>query len=388
MPYNVLITGGAGFIGSHTADALTREGYQVRVLDNLDPQVHGPNQRIPPYLNQSIEFIHGDIRDQDAVLRALKGVQVVYHMAALTGVTQSMYEIHKYLDINVTGTAALWDVIINKKIELEKVILASSRAVYGEGAYFCRSCECEVFPLPRSEYQLERGEWKVKCPSCGEPIELVPTREDKPLQPLSIYAQSKRYQEDICKSIGKTYGIPVIILRYFNVYGPRQALSNPYTGVAPVFCNRILMGKPIALYEDGLPVRDFIHVEDVVQANLLALGIVNKGCTILNVGSGIKLTILDIAHTICDLMEVEPRLEFTNQYRLGDIRSCFADISGARQLLGFEPTIDFKDGISNLIRWVMWQEDIVDGYEDSVSRLEQKGLLNRSSDDCHKTSFD
>ena len=388
MPYNVLITGGAGFIGSHTADALTREGYQVRVLDNLDPQVHGPNQRIPPYLNQSIEFIHGDIRDQDAVLRGLKGVQVVYHMAALTGVTQSMYEIHKYLDINVTGTAALWDVIINKKIELEKVILASSRAVYGEGAYFCRSCECEVFPLPRYEYQLERGEWKVKCPSCGEPIELVPTREDKPLQPLSIYAQSKRYQEDICESIGKTYGIPVIILRYFNVYGPRQALSNPYTGVAPVFCNRILMGKPIALYEDGLPVRDFIHVEDVVQANLLALGIVNKGCTILNVGSGIKLTILDIAHTICDLMEVEPRLEFTNQYRLGDIRSCFADISGARQLLGFEPTIDFKDGISNLIRWVMWQEDIVDGYEDSVSRLEQKGLLNRSSDDCHKTSFD
>lgn len=374
----MLITGGAGFIGSHTADALIRAGYQVRALDNLDPQVHGPIGNTPSYLHPDVEFIHGDIRDQDTLSRALIDIRIVYHFAAQTGVTQSMYDIRNYVDINVTGTAALWDVIINQKLDVEKVILASSRAVYGEGAYFCHGCESEVYPVPRSEGQLKRGEWKVCCPRCGEQIESIATREDKPLQPLSLYAQSKRFQEEICESVGKTYGIPVVSLRYFNVYGPRQALSNPYTGVVPVFCSRILAHRPIAIYEDGRPIRDFIHVKDVVQANLLALDFKNNDFTILNIGSGNKLTILDIAHAICDLMEVEPNLEFTNQYRLGDIRSCFADIGKAHQIFGFEPTIYFEDGISNLIRWVMRQDDIVDSYEDSVSRLENKGLLNHS----------
>lgn len=377
MKGKILITGGAGFIGSHTVDALIREGYHVRVLDNLDPQVHGPTPRVPPYLHPAAEVVLGDIRDRDTLERVLQNVQVVYHLAALTGVTQSMYDIQRYLDVNVTGTAALWDVIINKKLGVEKVILASSRAVYGEGAYFCRRCECELYPSLRPARQLERGQWDMKCPECGEQVEAIPTSEDKPLQPLSIYAQSKRFQEEICQSIARAYGVPLVILRYFNVYGPRQALSNPYTGIAPVFCSRVSTGKPIAIYEDGQSVRDFIHVRDVVRANLLALNYRNSDCTILNIGSGIKMTILDMAQAICAQMEVRPRLEFTGQYRTGDIQSCFADISAARQKLGFEPTVNFKEGVSDLINWVTCQEATIDCYEESVRELAQRGLIQR-----------
>jgi dTDP-L-rhamnose 4-epimerase len=375
MKGKILITGGAGFIGSHTADALIHAGYQVRVLDSLEPQVHGPARQAPRYLHPAMEFVRGDVRDPVALEKALQNVQVVYHLAGLTAGVQSMYDIRRYLDTNVTGTAALWDVIVNNKLDVERVILASSRAVYGEGAYFCQCCQCRVGVSPRPEWQLERGEWEMKCPECGEQVDPVPTREDQPQQPLSIYAQSKLFQEKICQCVARTYGIALVVLRYFNVYGPRQSLSNPYTGIAPVFCSRVSEGKPIAIYEDGRSVRDFIHVKDVARANLLALTYSGEDSIVLNVGSGVKMTILDLAEAICAQMGAEPRLEFTGQYRTGDIRSCFADISTARETLGFEAAVDLDKGVSDLVNWVNGQEATSNRYEETVREFEQRGLM-------------
>lgn len=377
MKEKILITGGAGFIGSHTADALIEQGYHVRVLDNLDPQVHGPSRSLPPYLHQDVEFVHGDVRDRDTMVKALQDIRFVYHFAALTGVTQSMYQIHKYLDVNIMGTATLWDVIVNNGLDVANVIVASSRAVYGEGAYLCRHCMHKVYPLLRPVEQLETGQWEVTCPCCGREVEAIPTSEDKPLQPLSTYAQSKQAQEQTSQIVGTAHGIGHTVLRYFNVYGPRQALANPYTGVASVFCSRVLAGSPIVIYEDGLPVRDFVHVGDIVQANLLALKCVNAGGTVVNVGSGTKATILDIALAICTQMGIEPQLEFSREYRVGDIRSCYADIRSARKQLGYQPVIEFEEGISDLINWVTAQEKIADRYEESIRELEQRGVMRR-----------
>jgi dTDP-L-rhamnose 4-epimerase len=375
----ILITGGAGFIGSHTADALIEQGYPVRVLDCLDSQVHGSSRQIPAYLHPDIEFIVADVRDRDSLERALEGVQVVYHMAALTGVTQSMQEIHRYMDVAVMGTAALWDIIVNKRLPIEKIVLPSSRAIYGEGAFLCPACQQEFYPGLRSEAQLQSGVWEIACPYCGTKAEAIPTREDKPLQSLSIYAESKRVQEDMCRIMADTYHINVVALRYFNVYGPRQSLSNPYTGIAPVFCSQIKAGKPLAMYEDGLPVRDFVHVRDIVQANLKALDYQRSDFVALNVGSGEKLTILDMAKAICQQMGAEERLEFTGQYRIGDIRACYADLTQTRALLGFEPELSFKDGVADLVNWVQQQSAVPNHYQESVKELEQSGLMRRSS---------
>lgn len=384
MKGKVLITGGAGFIGSHTADALIHDGYEVRVLDNLDPQIHGEGRRVPDYLNDEVEFMYGDVRDRDAVAAALQGVDVVYHLAALTGVTQSMYDVGSYVDVNVTGTATVWDVIVNGKLPVRKFVLSSSRAVYGEGAYMCKACHREVYPPLRPESQFSHGDWEMHCPHCDAPVEAAPTREDKPLQPLSVYAQTKLFQESISRMMAESYGVPTVILRYFNVYGPRQALSNPYTGIAPVFCTRIRNGKPVDIYEDGLPVRDFVHVSDVARANLLAAQAGEAGsaasdgaCVVANVGSGEPLTILDMAQSICRHMKEECQLQFSGRFRSGDIRSCYADIDSARRLLGYEPTVSFDWGVADLIRWVFRQQQPRDAYEASLGNLEGRGLVRQ-----------
>lgn len=375
MSDKVLITGGAGFIGSHTADALLNAGHAVRILDNLDPQVHGDDRQPPAYLASDIELIVGDVRDADTLARALRGVDVVYHLAALTGVTQSMHDVRRYLDVAVTGTATLWDVLVNRGAQVRKVVVASSRAVYGEGAYRCGHCAADVYPGPREEAQLRQQEWECRCPDCGEPVAPVATREDKPLDPLSVYAHSKRFQEDICEAMGLAYEVPVVALRYFNVYGPRQALRNPYTGIAPVFASRVRNGLPIDVYEDGLPVRDFVHVRDVVQANLLALDHPGGDMVVFNVGSGEPLTVLDMAEAICRQMGQEPRLEFSGRYRVGDIRSCYADLGRSRDELGYQPRIQFSDGVAELVEWVSAQERAEDRYEESLRDLRQRGLV-------------
>jgi dTDP-L-rhamnose 4-epimerase len=379
MNDTVLITGGAGFIGSHTADALLREGYAVRVLDTLDPQVHGAERKRPAYLSPEVELVRGDVRDPDVVERCARGARVVYHLASLTGVTQSMYDVRSYVDVNVTGTAALWDVIVNRRTGVEKVVLASSRAVYGEGTGLCRACAREVHPLPREAGQLERGDWEARCPHCGGGVEPVAVREDKPPQPLSIYAETKVAQERISRCMAGAHGIPLVILRYFNVYGPRQALGNPYTGIAPVFCSRIRAGQPLCLYEDGRPLRDFVHVGDVVRANLRALAWHGAEAAAFNVGSGDPRTIEEIARAICARMGAEPRLEYTGQYRAGDIRGCYADLEAARRDLGYAPAVPFDDGVADLVHWVLGQDGVPGRYEEALSTLEGKGLVRRAA---------
>jgi dTDP-L-rhamnose 4-epimerase len=378
MTKRILITGGAGFIGSHTADKFIEQGHQVRILDVLDLQVHGAARQVPAYLNPAAEFIEGDVRDLNILKKALTDIDAVYHFASLTGVTQSMKDIHHYTDINVTGTAALLDVIVNGHFNIEKIVLSSSRAVYGEGTYYCPNCQRDFAPALRAIEQLESGKWEITCPVCGNPAEARPTREDKVLQPLSIYAENKRMQEDLLRMTAETYQIPAVILRYFNVYGPRQALGNPYTGIAPIFCTRISAGKPIIMYEDGLPIRDFVHVYDVVQANVKALDYARDTVLTANVGTGEKLTILDMAQAICDEMGAERNIEFSGQFRVGDIRGCYADLTQSRSTLGYEPGVTFRQGVAELIQWVGVTAPQNDSYETSVQAMEKSGLMRHT----------
>ena len=346
----VLITGGAGFIGSHTADALLAKGYLVRMLDCLDPQIHGIEQAVPNYLDSRCELIRGDVRNADHVRAAIEGVDAVYHFAAQTGVGQSMYAIHSYCDININATAQLLDVLANADHRVKKVILSSSRAVYGEGKYMCGSCGI-VFPPARSRQQLESHQWGIKCPTCNSLLTSVPTDEEKPQDPISIYALTKKVQEDLLRMFSVTYGIPHVILRYFNVYGARQAINNPYTGIGAIFTNRALSGDDIVIYEDGQPGRDFVNVRDVVQANLLALENEQAINRTFNVGTGECLSVVDLARLIKEKLQSGVNLKYTNQFRIGDIRDCYADLTRSRAILGYSPKVSFGEGVEELITW-------------------------------------
>ena len=347
MPKKVLVTGGAGFIGSHLVDALVKEGHEVRILDNLEPQVH---IKRPDYLNPEAEFVEGDIRNEDDIRKALKGVEVVFHQAAAVGVGQSMYRIQEYIDVNTHGTAKLLEILANGDYNLEKLIVASSMSVYGEGAYRCEDCGI-VYPEVRSELQLEAREWEPKCPECGKIVEPIPTGEGKRLHPTSIYAISKRDQEEMCLVVGRAYGIPTVALRYFNGYGPRQSLSNPYTGVCAIFSSRIKNGRPPLIFEDGLQARDFVSVHDIVRANLLAMRKRETDYEVLNVGSGKPITISEIADILIRLYGEDLKPEIVFKYRAGDIRHCYADISKIRSKLGFEPSVSLQEGMKELVEW-------------------------------------
>ncbi|MCC6906233.1 MAG: NAD-dependent epimerase/dehydratase family protein [Anaerolineae bacterium] len=376
MSSHILITGGAGFIGSHTADALIAAGHSVRVLDSLHPQVHGPSGEFPAYLHPAVERIRGDICDQDALRAALDGVDVVYHMAAETGVGQSQYEVARYFQTNVTGTAALWEAILSTGTHIRRVILSSSRAVYGEGAYHCRA-HGTVYPSGRSLDALSQHDWSMKCPQCGQPAESLPTGEDAPLVAGSVYAQTKLFQEEICRLMSATHGLPLVILRYFNVYGPRQALTNPYTGVIATFCTRLLNGKSIAVYEEGVPQRDFVHVRDVVQANLRALASdLDAGhAPVFNVGTGQTLSLATIAETVCEAAGHPGAFERTTRHRIGDILSCTADLSASRTALGYAPSVSFADGMIELVEWLKGQRQPEDRSEQVAAELAAKGLM-------------
>lgn len=371
----VLVTGGMGFIGSHTVDLLVEEGYEVTILDNLEPQVHGAEKQLPEYRNEKAEFVPGDVQDREMVLQAVKDMDAVMHLAAAVGVGQSMYQIDKYVVSNTRGTANLLDVLVNEPNDVKKLVVASSMSIYGEGKYSCDSCG-SVYPGLRSEKQLKNQEWKPKCPNCGKPVKSLPTDEDKPPMPTSIYAQTKRHQEEMCLLIGKTYGIPAVALRYFNVYGPRQSLSNPYTGVCAVFSSRILNNKPPHVFEDGEQMRDFIHVHDVARANVLALERDGADYMAINVGCGKPISIRGLAEVLIKLYQANVTPYISNRYRKGDIRHCYADLTKAEKYLGYKPAVAREEGLKELVGWAKAHDwAAVDLFEQAMGELEERKLL-------------
>jgi dTDP-L-rhamnose 4-epimerase len=370
----ILVTGGAGFIGSYLVDALVAKGRDVRVFDNLEAQVHGAGRQVPEYLNPRAELIIGDVRDRSALKGALEGVDVVFHYAAAVGVGQSMYEIRRYVEANTLGGATLLDILANERPAVRKLIVASSMSIYGEGKYECGKCGV-AYPQLRGDDQLRERKWEMLCPSCGREMQPLPTDEGKPLFPTSIYAVTKRDHEEMFLCFGRAYGIPTVALRLFNVYGPRQALSNPYTGVAAIFSSRLLNGQPPVIYEDGQQSRDFVHVDDVVRASLLAMERDEADYEVFNVGTGRSVTILEIARMLIDSLadgKIEPQI--VGEYRRGDIRHCFADIGKIRDRLGFAPQVRFEEGVSDLTGWVREQE-AADRFHEVDRELKDKELI-------------
>jgi dTDP-L-rhamnose 4-epimerase len=367
----VLITGGAGFIGSHLTDLLLNNGYGVRILDNLAPQVHGPERRRPPYLSDDAELIVGDVRDGQTVERALRGVHAVVHLAAAVGVGQSMYDVTSYVAANELGTAVLLEAVSRHPVE--RMIIASSMSVYGEGLARRNRGEL-VSPQERSCEQIRRGVWELND-SDGEHLTPVATPEDKLPSLNSIYALNKFAQERMALIIGRAYHVPTVALRFFNVYGPRQALSNPYTGVLAIFAARVMNAKPPLVFEDGQQQRDFVHVYDVARACLLALKSTAAQGGVFNIGSGQSRTVLSIAEDVARIVgksAVTPRV--TGKYRAGDIRHCFADLTLAKSKLGYAPQVDFRRG---LIEFAEWLKDKVaeDRVDHATAELEARGLV-------------
>ncbi|MCP8319494.1 MAG: SDR family NAD(P)-dependent oxidoreductase [archaeon] len=373
----VLRTGGAGFIGSHTVDLLVEKGYYVKVLDNLEPQVHG-DKGIPEYLNKNIDFIKGDVRDKELMKDILQDVDAVIHLAAMVGVTQSMYQIEHYIDVNTKGTSVLLDLIANGRHNLKKIVVASSMSIYGEGRYHCQRCKIDFYPSLRDEEQLKKGIWDHLCPNCHSFLVPLPTDENKPSAPMSIYAMSKRHQEEMCLLIGRTYGIPTVALRYFNVYGSRQSLSNPYTGACAIFSSRIMMNKPPIIFEDGHQVRDFIHVKDVAMANLKALVKNRANYSAINIGTGMPASILKLAEILIEIYNSNLKPRIIGLYRVGDIRHCFAETKKAEELLDFTPNIGLKEGLIELSSWVRTQRLTIDIFDKALKELKEKHLLSSS----------
>jgi dTDP-L-rhamnose 4-epimerase len=367
---HILITGGAGFIGSHLADELLAHGYRVRVLDSLEPQVHGPERRRPAYLAAEVELIQGDVRDAEAVRTALDGIDAVFHFAALVGVGQSMYDIARYTAVNNLGTATLLEVLCTHRVE--RVVVASSMSLYGEGLYRTAAGEL-VSSADRPDEQLRTGHWEIEGPD-GLPLVPVATPESKTPVLSSVYALSKFDQERLCLMLGRAYGIPTVALRFFNVFGTRQALSNPYTGVLAIFAARLLNGRPPVLFEDGQQRRDFVHVRDVARAARLALETPDAGAGVFNIGSGRSFTIREVASRMAQALghtAIEP--EVTGQYRSGDIRHCFADITLARSVLGYAPAVTFEAGLTELVAW-LGGEHAIDRVDEARAELATRGL--------------
>ena len=362
----VLITGGAGFIGSHLANTLVEQGCRVRVLDALQEQVHGSDAQFPSYLHADVERLSGDVRDRDAVRRALAGVTHVYHFAAAVGVGQSMYEIERYTDVNNRGTAVLLEELMQNPVQ--RLVVASSMSVYGEGLYR-RGATLHEPPM-RTRERLSRGAWELEAE--GERLEPVATPETKRTAPASVYALSKLDQEQLCLMFGAAYNVPTVALRFFNVYGPQQSLSNPYTGVLAIFASRCLNGNPPLIFEDGMQRRDFVSVWDIAQACRLALTTAHHG-EVFNVGSGRARTILEIANSMIDVLNARVEPAVTGKYRIGDIRHCFADIDKARRLLRYEPRIRFEDGLAELADWLA-SANAQDNFMAADAELNRRGL--------------
>ncbi len=374
MSNKVLVIGGAGFIGSHLVDSLVKAGHSVRVFDNLETQVHGhirEQQKWPAYASPEAEYVLGDVRDLDGLGKAIEDVDIIYHFAAVTGVGQSAYQIAKYTDVNIQGTANLLDNLLRRNNHVEKIILASSRAIYGEGLYHCDYCG-PVTPDVRSPEALEQKLWEATCPNCSRPIRPVLTPETKRYIPGSIYGITKLSQEQLCLCFSQTYQIPSIVLRLYNVYGPRQSPSNPYTGIITTFLQRLQNGQAPEVYEDGLMTRDFVFVSDVIKACLSALELDQSG--VFNVGTGQFITILEIANLLCQMINPEIKPQVVGISRLGDIRHCSADLTRVSNTMHYQPSVILKDGLLKVIEGYKHKQ-VTDQSSIAMNELRQAGLL-------------
>jgi len=370
MTKHILVTGGAGFIGSHLVDALVAEGHTVDVVDNLEPQVH---KKRPEYLNPKATYHFEDIRKDGVLEPRMREAEVVVHLAAMVGVGQSMYQVTRYVDANVGGTAKLLQILADGKHGVKKLLVASSMSIYGEGAYACEK-DGPAAPGLREEKQLAAKDWEVHCPSCGRVLTPVLTPETKPLQTNSVYAVTKRDQEELGLAVGRAYGIPTVALRFFNVYGPRQSLDNPYTGVAAIFQSRIKNNQPPVVFEDGRQTRDFVSVHDIVRACVLAVEKKGADYEAVNVGTGRSVSILDVANVLLGLYRSKLTPAVERRFRAGDVRHCSADITRARRLLGYEPRVRFEDGMKELVEWGV-KAEAKDTFAQAYAELKKKGLL-------------
>jgi len=376
MVKNILITGGAGFIGSNLALRLISYGYNITVLDNLSEQIHGPDPNKSLLYNSikdKVNFILGDVCNENDWIKSIENQDVIIHLAAETGTGQSMYEVEKYVNVNVRSNAILLNCLSNKKNKIQKIIVASSRAVYGEGKYSC-SEDGVVFPIQRSDYNLSKGDFNPKCPICDNNVTPMPTDEKSPLNPVSIYGITKQNQEQLISLGCKSLGISSIIYRYQNVYGPGQSLSNPYTGILSIFSTRILNNNQIEIFEDGLESRDFVYVDDVVDATILGLKITDKINTVFNVGSGRRTSVLNVAKTLEKHYKLDVNINISGRYRIGDIRHNFADISKITKI-GFSPKVSFTKGLEKFSNWVKKQKVCKDYFDLSIQEMQSKGLI-------------
>jgi dTDP-L-rhamnose 4-epimerase len=370
---NILITGGAGFIGSNLALRLISIGYQVTVLDNLSPQVHTENSALYDSIKNKVKFIKGDVRSKEDWLAALAGQNAVVHLAAETGTGQSMYEIEKYTDVNIKGTAILLDYLTNETHNIQKIIVASSRAIYGEGKYNCTQ-HGDVYPSERSESDLAKKDFEVKCPHCNSNVTLVGTDEASKIHPSSIYGITKQNQEQMVMVTCQSLGIPAVAFRYQNVYGPGQSLSNPYTGILSIFSTRIKNNNDLNIFEDGEESRDFVYIDDVVSATVKGLEQSAADGEVFNIGSGVGTTVLTVANALKQNYQSDIEISISGNYRVGDIRHNVADLTKAKEKLGFEPQVTFLKGVEQFTAWVNNQAVEDDCYEDSISEMKEKGL--------------
>lgn len=374
---NILITGGAGFIGSNLALKLIAKGYRITVLDNLSVQIHGENPETssPLYLSikDKVNFIKGSVCQREKWEQAIANQDAIVHLAAETGTGQSMYEIQKYTEVNIGATSLMLDILTNTKHSVKKVVVAASRAIYGEGRYLSQEMGY-VYPLSRTDQYMCKGDFECKYEGCTQPLQLVGTTEDSKIHPTSVYGITKQVQEQLVMCVCPTIGIAPVAFRYQNVYGPGQSLSNPYTGILSIFSTRIKNGNDINIFEDGLESRDFVYIEDVVDATILGLEKSEADGHSFNVGTGVATDVLTVANTLIEQYGVKVNVAVSGNYRLGDIRHNYADLTLAKNLLGFSPKWSFWDGIGEFVKWVNEQKVQEDKYDQSIDEMKRKGL--------------
>lgn len=374
---NILITGGAGFIGSRLALQLLDRGHKIRVLDSLAPQIHGTNPEASPLyqaIRGKVDFVRGSVTSREDLMRVLPGVDTVVHLAAETGTGQSMYAIQHYTDVNVGGTALLLDLIANLQLPITKIVVASSRAVYGEGKYLC-PIHGAVYPSSRSVGDMKQGNFELHCPVCRVTVAVAPTDEDTPVRPASVYGITKLNQEQMVLTVGRSLGISAVALRYQNVYGPGQSLSNPYTGILSIFSTRIRNGSDINIFEDGRESRDFVYIDDVVDVTANVVESAVPCVDFFNVGSGVATDVLTIANTLQRLLGITVPVRVSGQFRMGDIRHNFADLAKVRAAFGFKAKVQIEEGLRRFTDWVRGEAIQADRYEESLSELKARGLF-------------
>ena len=377
---HILITGGAGFIGSKLSLKLVSKGYKVAVLDNLSEQIHGENPLETSPLYQSVvdkvSFIKGSVTCREDWLKALAGVDCVVHLAAETGTGQSMYEIKRYVDVNIGGTALMLDILANTKHSVKKVVVAESRAISGDGRYYSEELQQYVYPSNRVDENMAKGDFDVKYPGCRKPLKLVPTTEDSMIHPTSVYGITKQVQGQLLHLVCPVIGIAAVSFRYQNVYGPGQSLANPYTGILSIFSTRIKNGNEINIFEDGKETRDFVYIDDVVDATILGIEKDEANGHVFNIGTGVATDVMTVANTLIEKYGIKVPLRISGNYRSGDIRHNYADITAAKTILGFQPKWSFSDGIEEFVKWVNSQSVQHDKYDFSVEEMREKGLYH------------